>query len=144
MDPIRYVPELHFDSIKDWLRFWNDTMTPEALPQTGFIIPGKAAGFLYRTDSSLAFIENLVAAPGMSREERTVHVDAIVAAICVEAAKLGFKILLGYTELDAVVKRAERFGFIHVASNVQVVALPLDVATAGLTVEQRLGKSKSG
>jgi hypothetical protein len=137
MDPIPYVPELHFDSIKGWLQLWNESMTQDALPQTGFIIPGKAAGFLYRTDSSVALIENLVAAPGMSREERTGYVDAIVAAICKEAARLGFKLLLGYTQLDAVVKRAERFGFTYIGSNFHVVALALDPATAGQTVEAK-------
>ncbi|WP_163998233.1 hypothetical protein [Pyxidicoccus caerfyrddinensis] len=128
MTPIPYVPELHFEQIKGWLQLWNESMTHDALPQTGYIIPGRAAGFLYRTDSSVALIENLVAAPGMSREERSTYVDAIVAAICAEAERLGFKILLGYTQLDAVVKRAERFGFAHIGSNFHLVALPLNAA----------------
>jgi|GEM_PF-1117745 hypothetical protein len=143
MTPIPYVPELHFEQLKGWLQFWNESMTQDALPQSGFIIPGKAAGFLYRTDSSVALIENLVAAPGMSREERTGYVDAIVAAICAEAARLGFKLLLGYTQLDAVVKRAERFGFTYVGSNFHLVALPLNVATADQTVETTSGEGLS-
>ena len=129
MTPIPFVPELHFELVKHWLQLWNETMTPEALPKTGFIIPGKAVGFLYRTDSSLALIENLVAAPGLSREERSEAVDAIVAAVCAEAAKQGFKMLLGYTVLDAVVKRAERFGFIYVAGNFHLVARPLNAGS---------------
>ena len=126
MTPIPYVPELHFEQIKGWLQLWNESMTQDALPRIGFIIPGRAAGFLYQTDSSVALIENLVAAPGMTREERSTYVDAIVAAICAEAAKRGFKILLGYTQLDAVVKRAERFGFAYIGSNFHLVALPLN------------------
>lgn len=144
MTPIRFVPELHFEQINSWLRFWDGAMTQDMLSQTGFIIPGKAAGFLYRTDSSLAFIENLVAAPGMSREERTGYVDAIVSAICAEAARLGFKVLLGYTQLDAVVKRAERFGFNYIEGNFHLVGLKLDVATAGQVVEQKAGEGRSG
>jgi len=143
MTPVPYVPELHFEQLKGWLQFWDESMTQDALPQSGFIIPGKAAGFLYRTDSSVALIENLVAAPGMSREERTGYVDAIVAAICAEAARLGFKILLGYTQLDAVVKRAERFGFAYVGGNFHLVALPLNVATADQTVETTPGEDLS-
>ncbi|MBZ4417827.1 hypothetical protein [Myxococcus sp. RHSTA-1-4] len=125
MTPIPFVPELHFEQVKDWLQHWNELMVPEALPKTGFIIPGKAAGFLYRTDSSMALIENLVAAPGLPKDERNVAVDAIVAAVCEEAARQGFKMLLGYTLLDAVVKRAERTGFVYVGGNFHLVARPL-------------------
>lgn len=122
MTPIPYVPELHFAQVQEWLQFWNDAVTPETLPQTGFIIPGKAAGFLYRTDSSLAMIETLVAAPGLSKEERSEAVDLVVAAISEESARLGFQVLVGYTQLDAVVKRAERHGFIYVDGGFHVIA----------------------
>ncbi|GHG84957.1 hypothetical protein [Comamonas sp. JC664] len=120
-----YVPELHFEHIKAWLQSWDEIVTPDGLPQTGFVVPGKAAGFLYRTDSSLALIENLVAAPGLSKEERNEAVDLVVAAICKEATRLGFKILLGTTQLDAVVKRAEKHGFIYVDGGFHVIALRL-------------------
>ncbi|MFP2911257.1 hypothetical protein ACLESD_40780 [Pyxidicoccus sp. 3LFB2] len=142
MTPIPYVPELHFEQIKDWLQFWDELMTPESLPQTGFIIPGKAAGFMYRTDSTVALIENLVAAPGMSREERTDYIDAIVLAIAEEATRLGFKILVGYTQLDAVVKRAERLGFIYIGGNFHTIALPLKASTSH-TVDAAKGESRS-
>ncbi|AEI68032.1 hypothetical protein [Corallococcus macrosporus] len=122
MTPVPYVPELHFEHIKSWLQHWDEVVTPDGLPQTGYVIPGKAAGFLYRTDSSLAMIENLVAAPGLSKEERNEAVDLIVAAICTESARLGFKILLGTTQLDAVVKRAEKHGFIYVDGGFHVIA----------------------
>jgi hypothetical protein len=125
MTPVPYVPELHFEQIRLWLELRNEVITPDALPQTGFIIPGKAAGFLYRTDSSVAWIEGLVAAPGLSREERSQAVDAVVAAVCREARKLGFKTLVGYTVLDVVVERAKRFGFSHVGGGFQLVALKL-------------------
>ena len=123
--PIRYVPQLHFEQVHRWYAARNETMTPDALPQIGFIIPGKAAGFLYRTDSSLAWIEGLVAAPELSREERAPAIDAVVVAVCDEARRLGFKVVMGYTQLDAVVSRAQRLGFTYVGGNYHLVALPL-------------------
>jgi hypothetical protein len=125
MTPVPYVPEQHFEPIKAWLRHWNEDMTPDMLPQTGFIVPGKAAAFLYRTDSSLVWIENVIAAPGLPKEERSQAVDAVIAACCVEAARLGFKLALGYTVLDAMVKRVERLGFFQVASGFHLVAMKL-------------------
>lgn len=125
MKPVPYVPELHFSQVSEWMQFRNEVITPDALPQTGFIIPGKVAGFLYRTDSSVAWIEGLVAAPGLDREERSQAIDAIVEAIIHEAQQLGFKTLLGYTVLDVVVKRSERFGFTYVSGGFHLIARPL-------------------
>jgi hypothetical protein len=125
MKPVPYVPALHFDQVRAWVRARNEDITPDALPQTGFIIPGKAAGFLYRTDSSLAWIESLVAAPDLPKEERTQVVDLIVLAVCHKAKELGFRLLMGYTVLDAVVKRAERLGFDTVDGNFRLVILDL-------------------
>ena len=48
-----------------------------------------------------------------------------MAAICKEATQQGFKILLGTTQLDAVVKRAEKHGFIYVDGGFHVIALRL-------------------
>lgn len=121
MTPIPYEPALHFDQVSVWMQHRNQLITPDALPKSGFIIPGKAAGFLYRTDSSMAMIENLVAAPGLGREERDQAVDDIVLAICAEAARLGFKMLVGTTVLEAVVKRAERLGFVYAGGGFHMV-----------------------
>jgi hypothetical protein len=122
MTPVPYVAGLHFDQVQAWVQSRGDVITPDALPQTGFIIPGKAAGFLYRTDSSLAWIEGLVAAPGLEREERSQAVDAVVAALIDAAPRLGVKTLMAYTLLDAVVKRSERFGFTYVSGGFHLIA----------------------
>ncbi|WP_426752965.1 hypothetical protein [Myxococcus sp. Y35] len=125
MTPIPYDPAVHYAQFESWLKVRDDSMPPETLPQTGFIIPGKAVGFLYRTDSCIAMIENLVAAPGLSKEERSEALDLVVKAIMAEAKKLGFTLLMGYTQLDAVVKRAERLGFTHADSGYHIVAVRL-------------------
>ncbi len=125
LKPIPFVPELHFEQVRRWYEYHGEELPLEALPPTGFIIPWKAAGFLYRTDSCMAFIEGLVASTALSREERSQALDAIVLAIIHEARRLGFKSLLGYTGLDAVVKRAERLGFSLVEKDIQLVAFPL-------------------
>jgi hypothetical protein len=125
MTPIAFVPELHFETVRSWMEARGEAITLDALPQTGFIIPGKAAGFLYKTDSSVAMIEGLVAAPGVEREARDQAVDAIVQAVIAEAQRLGFKTLTGTTVLEAVVKRAERNGFVYVGGNFHVIIRPL-------------------
>ncbi|RKG80290.1 hypothetical protein [Corallococcus terminator] len=125
MKPVPFDPKLHHGLLELWRKPWDETMTPDALPQTGFVVPDKAAGFLYRTDSSVALIEGIIAAPGLSKEVRNEAVNAIVAAIRDEARRLGFKLLLGYSQLDAIMERAKRFGFIHVGPGFHMVALDL-------------------
>lgn len=122
MTPVPYVAALHFEQIHAWVQSRGDVVTQDALPQSGFIIPGKAAGFLYRTDSSIAWLEGLVAAPGLEREERSQAIDAVVTALLSEAQRLGFKTLMAYTLLDAVVKRSERFGFTYVSGGFHLIA----------------------
>lgn len=130
MKVIPYVREEHYEQVRGWLRHWKQDLPPTALPRNGFIIPGKAAAFLYLTDSSVAWIENLVAAPGLSREERSQAVDAVVMAAIDRARELGVELVMGYTRLDAVVQRVARFGFIHVADGYHVVALPLKLPSS--------------
>lgn len=124
-EPTLYDPQLHFEQVQRWNAARGEVVTPDVLPQTGFIIPGKAAGFLYRTDSSLAWIEGLVASPDLKGEERAPVIDAVVKAICAEGRRLGFRLLMGYTVLDAVVKRAERLGFVYVHGGFHLIAYSL-------------------
>lgn len=128
MTPVRFDPKLHYELLELWRKPWNETMTPDALPEVGYVVPDKAAGFLYRTDSSVAWIEGIIAAPGLSKEVRSEAVNAIVAAIRDEARRQGFKLLLGYSQLDAIVDRAKRFGFVHVDKGFHLVALDLTQA----------------
>ncbi|WP_224240619.1 hypothetical protein [Hyalangium gracile] len=126
LTPIPYVPEQHFTEVARWFELFNETMVPEALPQTGYIVPGIAAGFLYRTDSSVAWVESLIAFKEAPKDVRDRALDAIVVALCRDARKLGFKTVLGSTQLEAVVKRAQRLGWDYMGGGFHLIALQLD------------------
>lgn len=121
--PIPYGPEAHFEQVHRWMEQRGQTIAPEDLPTTGFIVPGVAAGFLYRTDSSVAWIEGLVGSREVSAEARGHALDEIVRALRAEARRSGFKIMLGYTQLQAVVDRALRHGFKQTEGTYQLVAV---------------------
>lgn len=124
--PVLYEPALHFSQVLAWFQEYDEAVTQDELPQLGYIVPGKAAGFLYRTDSSLCWIESLVASKQLSKEERSEALDAIVMALARDARRLGFKTMMGLTQLEAVVQRALRLGFVYVDGGFRVIALPLD------------------
>ncbi len=118
----RFDPTLHYDAFCAWTRWYQ--MTPLALPflpPTGFVVDGVAMGFLYKTDSKMAWIENLSANPVLPREQRTCGLDLVVAAIIEESRAQGFEVLIGYTNVQAVIDRALNHGFTTDPERFQVV-----------------------
>ncbi|MDY7231327.1 hypothetical protein [Hyalangium rubrum] len=122
---VLFDPAQHFEQLKSWYQGRNEVLTLDLLPQTGCVVPGKAAAFVYRTDSSVAWLEGIIAAPGLEKVERSLAVDAVVMGCVHEAKRLGFKMLVGYTTLEAVVKRGERLGFNLVSGGFSLMAYPL-------------------
>ena len=122
----RFQPDLHYATFCAWTRWYEMTPLPiQFLPQSGFVVDGVAMGFMYRTDSKMALIENLAANPKLPRETRTQGLDAVVTAIAEEGRALGFEVLIGYTNVNAVIQRALRHGFTTDDEKFQVVTLVL-------------------
>ena len=119
----RFVLQLHYEMFVSWWRALGQPPPPvEALPQSGFIVPDAAAGFLYRTDSCLAVVEGLIANPQLSGALRSQAIDLVTAALIDEAKRLGFKNLTASTTSSAVVTRAQSFGFSVLPGLYRVVA----------------------
>lgn len=105
----RYTLE-DFNEINTWAAQRGDSYSPELLPEIGFIIPGVAAYFLYRTDSGICFLENLIANPILTKEQRDVGINQLITIILLEAKRQGYRIAYACTDLEAIEERAERFG----------------------------------
>lgn len=121
--PIPYDRDSHFEQVLHWMQLRGETLVPEALPATGFIVPGVAAGFLYRTDSSIAWIDGLVASKDVPKETRSKALDEIVQALRAEARNSGFKVMMGLTQFQPVVDRALRLGFQRSPKTFQLVVV---------------------
>ena len=122
----RFQPDLHYATFCAWTRWYEMTPLPiQFLPQSGFVVDGIAMGFMYRTDSKMALIENLAANPMVARETVTLGLDAVVSAIADEGRSLGFEVLIGYTNVKAIIERALRHGFTTDDEKFQVVTLKL-------------------
>src|SRR5262245_35083652 len=121
----RYDPARHYTDFCDWYRRHTPPPPPEFLPKVGFVSPGVAMAFLYQTDSKLAYFEGMVANPKTTVEQRSNGLDEVAVALIAEARKLGFKVLVGQTDIPAVVERALRFGFVLDPVPTQTVSLAL-------------------
>ncbi len=84
---------------------------PEYFPETGFIVEGMAACFLYKTDSAVAYIDMLVSNPDVPVKDSREALDWAVWHCIKEAQQHGFKLLTGTTTLKAVADRAKKHGF---------------------------------
>ncbi len=82
-----------------------------ALPLTGFIEPGVAAGFLYLTDSSGALMGGFVTNREASPEARNLALEVIAKAVIDAADGLGVATLTITTIEPSIVERAKRHGF---------------------------------
>ena len=81
----------------------------ELLPETGFIVPGVAAAFMYRTDSKIALFDGCISNPYATKQERKEALDIIMAELVHEASHQGFHVALTMTKhpgIRAVCKRA--------------------------------------
>jgi hypothetical protein len=108
----RYEPS-DFAQISEWaLDGYNNDYTEEQFPKTGFIVDGVAAYFLYSTDSSVCFLENMIANKKVEPMDKDQALKLLIEAILAEAKALGFKVAYATTGIPSVIFRAVTYGAI--------------------------------
>jgi hypothetical protein len=119
---IRAFSHLDLDEMNDWYTQRHEPTVPvEALPSLGFLVPGVAAGFLYQTDSSLAFVEGLVSNPNARLCVRARALALILEGLVEAARGFGFKQVIGMGRASGPVKLTLRQGFRRIGSYEMVV-----------------------
>ena len=81
------------------------------LPDSGFWVPGVAAGWVYLTNSKLALLEPIVANPGCDKIERSKALDLLVHALLAFARDNGAVTMMALSQHPAIEARALRLGF---------------------------------
>ena len=83
----------------------------QCLPMTGFIVDGLAAGFLYKTDSNIAWLEWVVANKESDKEERSKAIDLVVDELILRAKELGYTRIFTSTNNPKLEARYHKHGF---------------------------------
>jgi hypothetical protein len=100
-----YTPSDYKD-LEQWWKDQNwDPVPPSILPDLGFIVPGVAAGFLYTTNSTVAWMEWIVANPKKTFEIRDEALNAVLKTIESRAKELGFSTILISTSNKRLLER---------------------------------------
>lgn len=112
MDDVRAVVSAddYWEIASWWKARGQHVPPPNALPSTGRIVPGVCAGFLYKTDSTLAFLEGFITNPEASLRERSKAFDVVFAALVDAAAGMGVKHLVGLSGHPGVGRRVRKLG----------------------------------
>lgn len=105
----KYEPD-DFDELAKWGAEWGAEYREDQFPHIGFIVEGVAAYFLYQTDSSVCWLENMIAKRGVSENVRTQALELLIDAILKEASELGFSVAYATTDNIPVAKRAKEHG----------------------------------
>jgi hypothetical protein len=107
---------------KWWKGYAFPAMPEILLPKNGLIIDGKCAGFLYSTDSGIAWMEFVVGNPEISKEERDGALDALIHGLARMAKDLGFMKVFTSTNSNRFTKRLLDCGFVvGDASTIQLI-----------------------
>ena len=92
-----------------WAHYGHPYVPKDILPTTGLIIDGEAAGFLYTTNSKMAMLEWIVAAP--DAHHRKPAIRAICESLEFLAKQLGFKATCGSVTNASMVKLSASLGY---------------------------------
>lgn len=111
---VRRYTKMDEEEVMGWFHSRKLDITPDYLPQIGFIEPGVAAGFIYRTDSNFCIFECFISNPNTSRSEREMALRQIVTDMIVEAKNLGYKDAYGFATSQSMIRHGMEQGFKHV------------------------------
>jgi hypothetical protein len=110
---VRQFTDADMEEVMGWFHSRKIEITPDYLPKTGFIAPGVAAGFIYRTDSNWCIFENFISSLETTKESREAALSMIIDYMIIEAKKLGFKHVYGFVTPKSMLRRGLERGFRH-------------------------------
>lgn len=111
-DEVKNFREHHYDEMSKWFVARGMPAPPRwFLSSKGFIVPGLAAGFLYTTNSQVAFIDCYISNPDADSVPIREAIDAITRRIIQISRSHGVKLLCCSSKIRSIQKRARAFGF---------------------------------
>lgn len=106
----------HYEIISDWWTGHDWTVLPQqVLPHNGLIVYDDntpiCAGFLYKTDSAICWLEWVISNPLAKKEQRSEALNALIDCLVGLAKTMGFSIIFTSIKHPGLIKRMEQIGF---------------------------------
>lgn len=107
-----YSQKEHLPLLTRWLKAHGLKPRPELLPaDSGFVADGCAIGFLVRTNSRRAEIDNVAADPGVTPARRDAALKALFLHLEAMARSEGYLVITALATLPAMRRRFEGRGY---------------------------------
>ncbi len=115
----KFNPSTDYHTVCEWWRQHNwDCVPKDCLPVTGYIIDDVCVGFLYKTDSKIAWLEYIVSNKNSDKEVRNKGLDKVIDTLINDAYESGFKALFTSVEHPALIERYAKHHFVSTDKNV--------------------------
>lgn len=125
-DRVVLATDRHIQDAQEWLVGYGAPRAPLWIfSDSGYVVPGVAAVWLYLTNSGLGFLESIIGNPAISAQERSDGLDAVIARAIEEAQAFGVQTLCVYPQKAHVEDRLLRHGFSVFGRGMSLVGLPL-------------------
>jgi hypothetical protein len=112
--------------LRGWMEKWQMTTLPDWwYPEDNYMIDGIIFASYYKTNSKLAYLENIVSNPDCIKEDRYKAVELISKHIFKQAKEDGFNLVCGWTNNKSIIKNCNQHGM-H-ASKPEYSVLIMDV-----------------
>jgi hypothetical protein len=108
---VRKYQKSDYNEITTWFHDRKIAIEEGFLPEHGFIWPGVAAGFIYKTDSNFCLFENFIGNPQVTKEQREEALVKIVSSMIDKARELGFERIYGFATSQGMIRRGAEQGF---------------------------------
>ena len=113
-----------YETLCKWWTAYDFPQVPlDCLPATGLIIDGLCAGFLFKTDSSIAWLSWVIGNKNSDKETRTEAIKQLILGLKQEAKNQGFKHIFSATVHPNLLKVYLDVGFIATDTGVNHVIL---------------------
>jgi len=100
-------------TINRWYNDWKmNSVADWYFPEDVFIIDGVICASYYKTNSKIAYMENVISNPDCPSEIRKAGLGLIGDYIFKQAKSDGFKVVIGWTDNNSVSKTSQEHGMI--------------------------------
>jgi hypothetical protein len=120
------IRPVHHELLRAWYAARGRQVDTSTFSDCGFIVDGRIAGFLYVTNSNMAFIEGVIADPYTVPSLRRHSMKKLIGILIDTATMLGYDNIFGISRHPSMSKLGKEFGFKEEPFNVLMLSTDKD------------------
>ena len=111
---IREIQRSDFKQISEWVEHRGGVpINPDYYPEYGLIAEDIACGFMFATNSKVAFLDGFISNPAASITEVNHAINRLVVQLEEDAKESGFDRIIVMTRVPSINKRAKKLGYVE-------------------------------